>query len=378
MLLKSEPIPPGDASRIAALDMLRAVAVFLVIGYHTAWRFQPDASDALALTLKRGGWIGVDIFFAISGFMITTVLLRDAGDVRGFFVRRFYRIFPVFIVAIVAFAIATVATAGASSLGLMWSPALLLNGWTIPFFGRDAIPYTITWSLSVEETAYLILGLACVAGPRMVRLALLTFVVTAPLVRIVVLTTQAFAPQDLYFFVPARLDSIALGGLAAFSTATGRRPRWQAAALGLAMVVSIWILQYPHSGDPRLILLGFTVFPLIVSMFIRSISAMPAIAAVHPASQMRAFFFRPIATFGKVSYFVYLFHIFVLEALLRGERLLGISLGFWLALLLASLIVFAMAAVSWKYFEYPLIRRSRRETSRIAAVPMVTSSKASA
>ncbi|HEX4331497.1 MAG TPA: acyltransferase [Usitatibacter sp.] len=358
----------SDEHRVAALDRLRAFAVFLVIGHHAAWRFRPDGADPLAQVMKGAGWIGVDIFFVISGFMITAILLRDGGDIRGFFVRRFYRIVPLFVVAVAVFAALAAATGlGAEKLGLIWSPALLLNGWTIPFLGYGKVPYTITWSLSVEEAAYLAMGLACLAGRKGLIATLAAFMVIGPVTRVVALATGAIDPFELYFFVPARLDTIAFGGLAALLAQRGARARpWMAWIAGLAVVVLIVAYRYLSVAMPAMVLAGYSVFGLATGWFVFSLATLDAARGEGTGRAARAasFVSRGVgsitARFGRVSYFIYLFHIFVLEALLQAQRWFPTArLGYWQALALATAIVFGLAVLSWRWFERPLIRRGR-------------------
>jgi peptidoglycan/LPS O-acetylase OafA/YrhL len=384
MLLTIPRSGGDDANRLASLDMLRAVAVFLVIGHHAAWRFRPEAGDILGQLLKGSGWIGVDVFFGISGFMITSILWRDAEHIKAFFVRRIYRIVPIFLVAIASFVLVTIATGtGAERLFLLWSPALFLNGWTIPFLGANTVPFTITWSLSVEETAYLVLGLSCLAGRRALRVALLAMLVGAPLLRVAVATGGWFAPENLYYFVPARLDSIALGGLAAISAAGQQFRRWQAPLAGCAVFALIWLFQFVRISDPRLYLVGYTVFGIATAALVSGLAAADVARARSRMPTQRgavqaalAFAAGGVASFGKFSYFIYLFHLFVLEAILHVQRMAGARLGYWQALTLACAVVFALAAVSWKYFEYPLIRKGRERTSHATQAAIHPSAQA--
>lgn len=358
-----------DVRRILALDLLRALAVFLVLGHHAAWRFRPESADIIGQILKGGGWIGVDIFFAISGFMITRIIVRDQTNVYGFFVRRFYRIVPIFLVAVSVFIALTLITGkDIEKLWLIWSPALFLNGWTIPFYGYGAIPYTITWSLSVEETAYIFLGIACFFSTNILRWMLIGFLVVAPFVRFIVVASAMFPLMDLYFFVPARLDAIALGGLGAlgvFTVATRFKVvQWFA---GSTVLVLIWSFQFIGITNPIMPLFGYLVFGFSVAILVTALanerpdsSSNLSLFLSHPVPN---FVIRCIAEFGKLSYFVYLFHIFVLEGLLLVQRFVPrLSFSFWESVFLTIIIIFLMASISWHYFEYPLIKYGRRIT----------------
>lgn len=341
---------------------MRAIAVFLVLGHHAAWRFPPSSEDFFGQILKYAGWIGVDIFFVISGFMITGILVRDSGrgDIRGFFVRRFYRIVPLSLLAVGLFACVSIVTGSdIEKLPYLWSPALLLNGWVIPFIGRDIVPFTITWSLSVEETAYILLGISCLLAPAGLGRMLVAFLVIAIAVRIAVVVTGAFDLYDLYFFVPARLDTIALGGFGALGFYRGLLGHRGVGFLaGIVTFGLIWVFQYTPLEDPVMPLLGYLVFGFFTALFITSLSNSDKLFPLHP---MLARVTDVIPSFGRLSYFIYLFHLFVLEGLLFLQRLApGLEMGYWTAVGITCVTTFALASLSWRYFETPLIRKSKQ------------------
>jgi peptidoglycan/LPS O-acetylase OafA/YrhL len=344
--------------RIESLDILRALAVFLVIGHHTAFRFVPATNDPIGQILEECGWIGVDLFFVISGFLIAKVLLRDPGDIRGFFRRRAMRILPLLLVAVALYAgLSAASGVDTDALRHVWSPALLMNGWTIPLIGYSAIPYTITWSLSVEEAAYVSLGVASYLFRNGMRWLLLAFVAGALATRALIVEFELMPTRLAYYFVPARIDTIALGGLAAlgmFKAIEGSR----AAAIlsGAAMLLLIAALAHFPREDPLMARYGYTIFGFVVAALVACLAARSGRAAVRKGVAWPQ---RLLILFGRYSYFIYLFHMFVLEALLLGQRVLPRSLAFWEALLIASGITFGMSALSWRYFEHPLIVRSR-------------------
>lgn len=365
------PPPAGFAGRLVALDLLRALAVFLVVGHHAAQRFAPGRSDPAGEILDSAGWIGVDIFFVISGFMIARILMRDAHDIAGFFRRRMFRILPLHLVAVAIFALSALALGwNVAQLDLIWSPALLLNGWTLPFYGYGRVPFTITWSLSVEETAYLLLGTAMLAGPRGLRTALLAFLAIALATRWACVATGFFKLEELYFFVPARLDSIALGGLAALGTFD--RLLRHRLAVPLALLVTCGLIaafSRTDIADPLLPVAGYFVFAGAVAALVGGL-AVRAESGAEDGLAPSAWLHRIAIEYGQLSYFIYLFHIFVLEGIgMLQNAFPGHRLSFWEAMALTNLVVFALARVSWRWFEAPLIRHSRRPRRRALALP---------
>lgn len=345
----------STAGRIAGFDALRALAVFLVVGHHAAYRFPPAETDMIGQMLKHVGWIGVDIFFVISGFMITGILIRDISreDIRGFVRRRLFRIFPLFLVAISTYVVSALLFGfETEKLGYIAYTALLLNGWLVPFVGAEALPYTISWSLSVEEFAYLVLAGGATFGVRALRFVLLAFLVVAVVTRHLAVWSGAIDLFDLYFFVPARLDSIALGGFAAlglFTPVKHNRKLWLLS--GLFVVGMIWTYQYTNLQNQFLPLIGYLAFAVAVGAFVAGIDSHESPGGTRLT--------RFIAPFGKLSYFVYLFHLFFLEAIVVTQSVLGVLFPYWLALLAACGLTFLAAKLSWRVFEYPLIRYSR-------------------
>ena len=346
----------AENPRLLALDAVRALAILLVIGHHAAYRFIGSKDDVVAAFLRSVGWIGVDVFFALSGFLIVRILLRDAAahDIAGFFCRRFYRIVPIFAVALVVFAIGALITGQESGiLHRLWMPALLLNGWLIPFFGVDQVQYVVAWSLSVEEFAYIVLGLCALASRKSLWRGVVTFLLIAVMVRWSVLASHAFKAEYLYYFVPARLDAIAFGGLGAFGVYDRLlRYRYCSWLAGLTTVGLMVAFQWTPVNGWVLPGIGYSVFGLVCGIWVSSLG----VGAPKPTG----LFIRAIAPLGKLSYFIYLFHLFALEAVRKlSSNLLGFEISFWPGMLLATALCFIAARISWRYFEAPLIRLAR-------------------
>jgi peptidoglycan/LPS O-acetylase OafA/YrhL len=346
----------GGSTRLQALDALRALAILLVIGHHAAYRFSGSKDDVVAALLRSVGWIGVDIFFAISGFLIVRILIRDsaAGDLKGFFRRRAYRIVPIFALALLAFVVAALLTGrDADLLHRLWIPALFLNGWMIPLVGVEGVPYVLAWSLSVEEFAYLALAAFALCGHRGLWAGVLTFVLVALVVRWGVLASGTFAPESLYYFVPARLDAIGFGGLGALGAygyaASGQfSRRWCGAATLLMIVCFQWS---GGIGSTFLPAAGYAAFGFVCALWVTGLA--------EPGKHHQARLVLFLAPFGKVSYFIYLFHLFVLEGVRALSSASRVELRFWPAMVVSILICYLLARISWRHLEYPLITRSR-------------------
>lgn len=349
-------------NRSALLDSLRAVAVIMVLVFHVATRYPGESLDPIAQTFLRYGFLGVDVFFPLSGFLITRFLLSHEGPgaIKAFFLRRIFRIIPLYMVAVTIFYVAARATGyEAENLPFIWATYTFLTGWFAFLFGPDSTPYTITWSLSVEEFAYLIFGLAAWVLRKSFRSFLVVVAVLPLLLR---LYLYAQGHENIYYFPLARLDSIAFGGLTAvLITRVSHLWVWLAAAAVLAAV----LMQTEGVLGQAML---FTTVTLIACTLIA--------LADGPFRQMRGWVWSALGNVGLYSYFIYLFHFFNLYALDMIFRKAGLGLPhFWFMSLLCLLATYMQGWISFRFFEEPIMLFGRKleksVSSRRSAAPEV-------
>jgi peptidoglycan/LPS O-acetylase OafA/YrhL len=283
------------------IQALRGVAVALVVVGHYWTAALP------------GGYVGVDVFFVISGFLITSQILREIErservSLSGFWARRARRILPAGLSVLLACALATVAfvpeTAWPQFLSEIRASALYVENWrlasaAVDYFAATDGPSPVRhyWSLSVEEQFYvtwpLLLGAATVLGARRRALAgVMACVVAASLAYSIADTTAD--PVRAYFVTPTRMWELAAGGLlACVPSATGARRARAASWLGLAAIaVAAW--RFGAS----------TPFPGIAAA-LPVAGALAVIWAGVPTVLLRA---APLRRLGDISYSVYLWH----------------------------------------------------------------------
>lgn len=338
--------------RSAPLDVLRAAAVTAVVIYHVVAIHGPAALPALdpvAQWFGRHGALGVDIFFPLSGFLIVRFLLGWQGPYLGrvFFLRRFFRIVPLYMVATIVYVAASLATGrNLDSLENIWMVFLFLTGWMMFFLGREAVPYTITWSISVEEFGYILLGIAAMVSRLGLRAMLLATLVLPILLRLW-LDVEGFPRNLIYYLPPARLDSIAIGGVVALYL---HRP-WRLLA-GL-LVAFVLFFAMAGTGDlaRRAVLNQGTVCLAAIAIVLVEIYRRP----------LEGWLTTAVARVGFYSYFIYLFHYFPIAAIhLAMTRLTGDPLAFFWVTAVASLAVtHALAWLSFRYFEGPILAWGR-------------------
>jgi peptidoglycan/LPS O-acetylase OafA/YrhL len=329
-------IPSGDTGKnsllhryMPSLDGLRGVAILWVILHHLPGQLGPDAN----FIAKRGA-VGVELFFAISGFLVTRSLYQCVARaaqrrgmtlavVRDFAARRIARIWPPYFLALTA-----------AFAGLMLDPTFRSNSaqirevfWAYPaFLANYVIPthepslsLIVMWSLCFEEQFYVILLLMYVAIRRQIDRLWWVIAAAGALSIAARLFAATFYPELFFKYVMQmqthwRFDAIAWGclvwifhqPLAAFWQRTRHPAMLQGALLAAAVAVS---LPYPEGAAARAwqyVLMG-PVFAALVS----------GLAFVPTAWLTRAFAWSPLALVGVVSYEIYLTHVVVYRVIER-------------------------------------------------------------
>lgn len=378
-----KPIYRGD---IRELDGLRGLAIFLVLVHH----FWPGGETPVGGLLGKAvhlGWMGVDLFFVISGFLICGILLDTVGDAhyfRNFYARRSLRIFPLYyLFLILAFTVIPLAQAGAGYFDKEFVRESGNPLWYFLYGGnlREALTsiypaYILAplWSLSIEEQFY-------ITFPSVVRLLsrerlwtlLLTLIAFAPLFRTYFAVYHPELHRMPYLGTPARLDVIGLGCLIALAFRTGRLqagvrwPAWVAAALAMAMVA----LFFAGGMDRRSIICKTAGYSLTAFLF----GALVLTAVLNRGSRHTAILrWRPLTYLGKICYGTYLLHLPTEVIVLKTLPRLGLTVdenALWLppVKIAATLVV---ASLSWWLFESRVLKLKDRFTSRShpqAAVP---------
>ncbi|HEY0193229.1 MAG TPA: acyltransferase family protein [Kofleriaceae bacterium] len=358
------PADPGGY--ISELDGLRGIAILLVMVH----RMYPRADGGTPWPVEAG-WIGVDLFFVISGYLIAGILLdtRDDPDYfRNFYARRVLRIFPLFYLLVGGMLLAFPLAGHQEFLREAGSPLwYLLQLGNIPesLLGKDP-PYWLApvWSLAIEEQFYL-------TFPMIVRFtdpAKLgrRLVIVAGLALALRIVTTALVPDRervQYLFTLCRVDTIAIGCLLAVIVRGERYAAWRAklprvlvpVAVAAAVVALVTQLDrttwFGRTFGYDVVALGFAALVLLV-LEARDHRA----TAVLRSSALRYM--------GKLCFGLYLLHRpadTLVSAVVARGGLDGTSLV-WLPVKIA--VAVGLATLSWRLLEQPFLRLKRRFTSR--------------
>jgi peptidoglycan/LPS O-acetylase OafA/YrhL/lysophospholipase L1-like esterase len=347
---------PARFPHLPALDGLRGVAVALVVAYH------------LLPSTVPGGFLGVDVFFVLSGFLITSLLLDEVAatswiDLRGFYVRRVRRLAPALLLLLAAIAAyaAVWATVGELTrlrqhslwaLGYLANWKLIADGTTYTDVVAGQSPLRHTWSLAIEEQFYVLFPLLVLVVGRSVRWrhdqlrrALLGLSIGGALASaawMAVLWGDGSDPSRGYFGTDTRAQSLLVGvGLGAVLVGrppTQGRPARCAAAVGaVGAGVLIAAVATTQESSAWLQHGGFLVVALAVAGVISALGGTRSLG--------RSLSVRPLVALGGISYGVYLWHwpIIVLVDASRsgvdGPLLAALRLTLTLAAASASAIV---------------------------------------
>jgi peptidoglycan/LPS O-acetylase OafA/YrhL len=372
--------PSPNKSRIPELDGIRGLAILSVLCYHYISLEGPTAPGSITVGLQRLvilGGTGVDLFFVLSGFLIGGILL-DAKEsphyFSTFYVRRFFRIFPIYYAWITAYILVAV-FGGKQLLALSGSgkaPPLNFDIYNhylfIQNFFVDRLQHLAgawfdhTWSLAVEEQFYLVIPLLVwLLSRRTLKIFLFFVVVSQPLLRIVLLKTVWVSAGLIEQLTLTRADVLAFGVLAAVywrdetvSAWLQRNPRGIHAALLVLFLgfAAFWIWS-PYQRASAMEAVGFSTIAMFYTALLMAALCIPEgpIAAITRWSVLRQI--------GAVSYCMYLIHLVVdvachaviLHATPKTSNLRAAGVS-----LFAAALTFAIAKVSWVVFEGPLLR----------------------
>ena len=376
----SSPTEPANRlPHLPGLDGLRAFAVVLVLLFHNGF------------TWMEGGFLGVSVFFTLSGYLITTLLLHehahsDGVSLRAFWGRRFRRLLPASLLAIalaIAFGVFAADPTQRAELGgdVIASLAYAANWWflssdqTYAALFSEPSPLLHFWSLAIEEQFYLLLPLAAFAAIG--RRRVFTIGTLAVLAITVALPFATTVSEDwLYYATPARLPELLTGVLLALVLARGDlRQRLTASTARVlptivgvgALGATIWLAATSTIASSWLYRGGFAAFSVI---------SVTLIVASHSPRGLatRLLALPPIQHLGRISYGVYLYH-WPLFLWLDTART---GLDGWGLFAVRMAATLTLAEISYRFVEMP-IRRTGRLTlpgalprlSRLAPVAIV-------
>ena len=324
------------------IDGLRAIAVLPVILFHSGW------------TLFSGGYVGVDIFFVISGYLITTILLRDKLDntfsISKFYIRRARRILPLL------FTVMTICIPAAWLLMLPWelknfSQSLIsttLFGSNILFWqemgyfqmGTELKPLLHTWSLAIEEQFYLFFPFVFIFCGYVRRIRILFVIIPICLLSLLVSEWgSVYHPTANFWLIPSRIWELLVGAICAIILS-----KWDLkennviALLGMVFIVISIVLFNEFTRWPSL----YTLLPVVGSSMVILFSGKSTYVS-------RLLSIRVLVGIGLLSYSAYLWH----QPLFAFGKLYSEIYSIELLMPTMMVMIFPLSYLSWKVIERP-------------------------
>jgi peptidoglycan/LPS O-acetylase OafA/YrhL len=332
-LVKSRSGKPVSAStstwnRIDGIDCLRALAIFYVLLNHVNMRllfahvpYTAGLPHRLVTSLVWQGQRGVQVFFAVSGFLITSTTLQRWGtpskvQSRNFYLIRFARIAPLLLTLLAVLSVLHglqfknfVVSKEVGGLGNALFAALTLHvGYLEATRGDLPANWDILWSLSVEEAFYLLFPLACVFLGRGKRLVLLlvTFVVLGPFARTIFAHGNPVWQEYSYL---GGMDAIALGCLTALLVSRRSLSR---RVIFIFLGAGLTLMIFCLGAGPQAMMSAVERRGL--DMTVLAVGACLIIAVAAQTKWQAPRLFSPLLAYGRRSYEIYLTHMFVVFA----------------------------------------------------------------
>ena len=370
----------GDApKRMIAFDGLRGVAILLVLLHH----FTQDVPavtgfDRTFLRFTNSTWLGVDLFFVLSGFLITGILFDAKGSTRYFrvfYARRILRILPVYYLLLVVLYL-TLPLFGVRLHGYAADqPAwfwLHASNFSTAWLGWPDRPVAHLWSLAIEEHFYLLWPVVvCFLSLRALRGACLLIVVFSIGARWY-LFEHGPSVASIFVLTFSRLDTLAIGGLLALSLRDAGGRKWLQRIyrpVGIAATAAVFVVLYGPAG------LDWPSWSASEQAWAYTAIALACAAALAGLGArsgetlfQRAMSQAWLVKVGRLSYAMYLFHL-PLESVARwlgwhpsnyavaGEATWPMA---WLYIAGNTAATIALAWLSWRFVEAPILAQKRR------------------
>lgn len=371
-------IPKPSHQRILELDGLRGIAIGLVLAFHIP-AFPARSNSVLHFVplIQRIGWSGVDLFFVLSGFLIGGILLdaRTSGNYfRVFYARRFFRIIPLYLLLLLIVWGVSIIWPSAPVLGLgrpgishlSWMAYLLLiQNFSMTLHNTAGlIPLGVTWSLAVEEQFYLSLPvLIRYLSQRALYATVLSGILLSPILRAICYQISPTDHFSWFTLLPCRADTLLLGVLVALlvrdvpeskMAVLSRRASIVLLPLLSAGVICLAFWAFDFTANYLLITFGMSLLAIFYAVLLLCSLRFPS---GFWGAMLR---WRPLRSLGTVAYGMYLFHTFILQFFydrffmrrfpsLHSPRDIAVVLCAF-----ASMVAFC--ALSWRFFEAPLLR----------------------
>jgi peptidoglycan/LPS O-acetylase OafA/YrhL len=343
---------PASARFLPQIDGLRAYAIAIVLLNHF-W------------LVNASGALGVRLFFVISGFLITGILLRGRDEAREtgsplrvagrFYARRALRILPAYYGVLLAAWLYDLGDVRAT----IWWHLVHASNFLAAVRGLFGYPVGHLWSLSVEEQFYLVWPMLVLLLPRRWLLSTMVALVATGVALRFAICLAGYGPIPMMVLTPTQFDALGAGALLAIAHQRGVATRSLPALHGVAVAGLIAAVAFVIVLPPAE---SATNEALLLTAFLPPLAWLVLMASLDRDGPLQWLLANPVALYlGKISYGIYLYHLFVDAALGKLCDTIGLPHPpFGPPLLLVDSAVTVLAAMlSWHFFEAPILELKR-------------------
>jgi peptidoglycan/LPS O-acetylase OafA/YrhL len=358
-----EKVQREKARYITGFDGIRAISVIGVILYHIL----PE--------VMKGGYLGVVVFFVLSGYLITDLMLqeyeRDQGiDILGFYQRRMRRLFPALIAILLGSSIYMVffqRDLMTNFRGVTWSTLTYLNNWWQIFNGAsyfdhfiNSSPFTHIWSLAIEGQFYFIWPIIFIVLLKITKnhRAIFTFLIGLSIISAIwmaILFSPNADPSRVYYGTDTRIFSILIGVAFAFIMPSNRmkhelvpKAKRTLNQIGLgALAILLFLFFFLNDKTPFIYYGGMWLISLI--------SVVLVLVCAHPGSNLNRWLTNPVFTYlGKRSYGIYLYQYPIM--IFFETKVKDINQHLMIYSLIEIALILIVSELSYRFIEVPLKR----------------------
>lgn len=374
------PHPPNSTdparrqlTHLPTLDGIRGVAILMVLMHNFGLLIAPSNSVAYLIQLGMDiGWVGVELFFVLSGYLITRILLdtKDSSSYfSAFYMRRVLRIFPMYYGTLLVLLVGRQLLGGGAETQGTWAYDssiwywLFVSNWVNPFADSPG-PFPHFWSLAVEEQYYLLWPLIVRANSSQRIVAICIVLIVASLGVRFWLLEFGFNEEAVYSFSICRMDALAMGALIAAAErsqhlwrfVSGLSPWTPLLWAVLLFLVGVLLIQgvYPRTKYETQII-GYTLLAIVFGLFVLSaVLAERYSDSRRPSVLAGMLAFTPLRVMGKYSYGIYVIHkplydVLFVPWLTKNGLLTATSL--WVALVLMFGMIGICFVLEWLVYQ---------------------------
>jgi len=344
-------LPLTHGHRIRQLDAVRGIAILVVILHNEAGKHLPAAWTPI----MANGWMGVDLFFVLSGFLITGILLDTKGSqhfLRDFYIRRCLRIWPLYYSLLVFMFVLVPLVRPAEAIAIFgersqpwWSYPLFLQNFFVTIPQNAVGPLGVTWSLGIEELFYLVWPWAVrSSSTRTLQWTMVVVVAVSPALRIVL----EWYGVNLYANPFCRLDGLMAGALlASVVRMDGFRATAFITPARMTLIVTALLAFVTESAGARWIAFSFVAIASTAFVYLSLFDTHPWLRRILSSQVL-------IYT-GTISYGLYLLHKIPFAALASWGGANGSLIEFCVGLMACYVLAF----LSWHLLERPFLNLRR-------------------